>query len=304
MAFDVNALPAFYVGKYGLDRFAEVTGKSKSVTAMQLRRNKVTLEDVSKLLAFDPSPLAEVRPLYTNPEPGKKLAILVPLSGPPEPKTMDCLIKLFNPAEMTYERRAFNNLSVARASLAASFLRSPCDWSWWHDGDSIVPCGDAEWYKDAAGLPDLPDVYAGFNAIFRALWHKKSIVSCSYVSKTIPAVPQFGGGAAAEMITLVRKGPQNKLIERSWSGMGGVLIHRKVFEDIIASQGDEIRMKPGGIGERFGYTYAFFQPLDCETCGDDIPLFIRAAKAGHKCFVDLAIQAAHIGDRAYSFKDV
>jgi hypothetical protein len=304
MAFDLNALPAYYEKKYGVDRFAEITGKSKSVTAMQLRTGKTTLDDVAKLLAFDPAPLAEIRPLYTNPEKGKKLVILVPLSTPPAPKMVDSLIRLHDRAEMAYERFSFNCLSVSRNVLAARFMAGAYDWGWWMDGDALLPAGDAPWYKDAAGVPEMPDVFAGLNSIYRALFHKKTIVSSCYVGRKSRAAPQFGGGDAAQMRQLVRGGPRDKLIEVPWCGFGGILTHRSVFDDIVKVMGDEIRMKPGGIGDRFGYSYGFFDALDRESPADDIPFCNRAIRSGHKVYVDLAIQAAHIGDRAYTYKDL
>ncbi len=171
------------------------------------------------------------------------------------------------------------------------------------DGDACLPCGDSGWFKEAAELPDMPDVFANLNTIYRMLVHKKTIVSVAYVSRNAQATPQFGGDLN-ENIGLMRGGPRDQLIERPWSGMHGMLVHRSVFEDIIKTQGEEIRMKPGGIGTRFNYEYGFFNPLNGEIPGDDIPFATRAARAGHKTFVDLAVQAAHVGDRAYSFKDL
>lgn len=302
--FDLNALPAHYLATHGIEKVAEVTGKSKSIISMWRRRNKFPLEAVAKLLDFDPAPLAAIRPLYTNPEPGKKLAILMPLIGPPEPKSVDALIKLYDPREMDYRRFAFNNLSVARNALAAWFLRGPFEWSYWHDGDMVPPCGDAAFFKDAAELPQMPDAFAGVHTILRLLYHKKTMVSVSYVSRHKSAIPQFGGDAQTNRIDM-RRGPQNRIVERPWSGFGGILIHRNVFLDIIKTQGDEIRMKPdGAILKRFLYDYAFFHPMDREIPGDDIPFCMRATRAGHKCYVDLAVQAAHIGDRSYTYADV
>lgn len=302
---DLNALPAYYVAKYGLPKVAEVVGKSVSLVSMWIKRNKFPLDAASKLLTFDPAPVHEVRPLYELPAPGEKLAILVALTGKPEPKMMDCLVKLYNPAEMFYERRAFNCTSVVRNELAAVGLRSSAKWFFWPDGDSLLPCGDAAWYKQAANLPLMPDVYAGVHTIHRLLYHKKTFVSCCYVSRHNDAVPQFGGGNTPEMRQMVRRGPQPLLIERPWSGFGGMLTHRKVFEDIIAVMGEEIRMSPNShIAQRFNYEYAFFDPLNREVPGDDVPFASRAAKAGHKCYVDLAVQAAHIGDRAFTYADI
>lgn len=302
--FDLNALPAHYLSTYGAAKIAEVTGNTKSIVAMWQKTNRFPLDAVSKLLDFDPSPLAAVTPLYTNPKLGNKLAILVPLMGPPEPKMMDSLIRLYDPKEMAYQRFAFNCLSVSRNALAAWFLRGPYEWAFWMDGDSLLPCGDAEWFKEQADLPQMADVFAGVHSIFRMLYHKKSIVSCCYVERRSSANPQFGGELSSKR-QMVARGPQNKLVEAPWVGFGGVLTHRTVFEDIIKTQGDEIRLKKdSALGKRFGYEYAFFHPQDTETPGDDIPWCSRAARAGHRCFVDLAVQAAHIGDRAYTYADI
>lgn len=301
---DLNKLPDHYLTLYGREKVAEVTGENSRIIAMWQSRGKFPVSAVQKLLEFDPAPLAEIKPLYSNPEPGKKLAILVPLCGPPAPKMMDSLIMLYDRKEMDYKRAAFNNLSVSRNTLAAWALRGPYDWFWWHDGDSMVPSGNAEWYKSAAEVPTMPDSFAGLNSIYRALYHKKTIVSVCYVGRAKGAPPQFGGGELPAMRAMVKRGPRDELIERPWAGMGGMLTHRTVFEDIIKTQGDEIRVSSSGVGKRFKYEYAFFHPLDMETCGDDVPFCHRAAKAGHKCYVDLALQAAHVGDRPFTFQDL
>ena len=44
-------------------------------------------------------------------------------------------------------------------------------------------------------------------------------------------------------------------------------MHRSVPEDIIKTQGNEIRMAPGGVGAQFGYEYSFFHGIDKEMVG-------------------------------------
>ncbi len=303
---DLNLLPGWYVNKHGLAKVAEVAGKSTSLFAMLQKRNKVPLDAVSRLLAFDPAPLHEIKPLYPAQEEGTRLVILVPLTGPPQPKTMDCIVRLYDRQKMAYRRTGFNCLSIVRNRLAAMFLRGPWELSWWNDGDNIHPCGDAEWYREASGLTTMPETFAGMNSINRAYSLKKSIVSVCYVDRKNGAVAQFEGGSTIEWRNEVKKGPRDKVIERAWSGMGGCLIHRKVFEDIIATQGNEIKMDttPGSIGQRFNYQYDFFGANGREMPTDDIPFFHRAARAGHKVHVDLALMGAHVGDRAYTFADI
>lgn len=300
---DLNSLPSFYLQTYGPEKVAEVVGKRVAIVTMWQKRHKFPLDAVHKLLQFDPSPLNNVKPLHDTPSLKQNLMVLLPLTGNPEPKMLDSLVRLYDKREMKFERFAFNNLSVSRNALAARFLRSPCEWAYWLDADMCLPAGDPEWFKREADLPDLPTPFAEVHAIYRSLVHKKTIVSCAYVSRRKDAVPQFGGSNSIIRAEL-KKGPRDKLIEAPWCGFGGVLTHRSVFEDIIRTQGDEIAMRPGGIGERFSYSHAIFHPLDTETNGDDIPACYRAIKAGHKIHIDLAICAAHIGDRAYTYKDL
>jgi len=302
---DLISLPGRYLDTYGRDKVAEVVGEPSPIVAMWTRRKKFPLSAVHKLLAFDPAPLHELKPLYTLPEPGKKLAFLMPLSGSPAVKTMENVLKLYDRTTMDFKRVAFNNLSVSRNALAAWALRGPYEWFWWHDGDSVVPCGDAAWYKTAADMPTMPDVFAALNSIHRALYHKKTIVSVCYVGRAKGAPPQFGGGSTPEMRALVKRGPRNEIIERPWAGMGGMLTHRSVFEDIIKVMGEEIRVKPGSqVATKWLYTHAFFHPLNLETNGDDIPMSSRALRSGHKTYIDLALQAGHVGDHCYSYQDL
>lgn len=300
---DLNSLPSFYLSTYGAEKVAEVVGKRVAIVTMWQKRHKFPLDAVHKLLQFDPSPLNNVKPLHDTPSLKQNLMVLLPLTGNPEPKMVDSLVRLYDRREMKFERFAFNNLSVSRNALAARWQRSSCEWAFWTDADNMHPAGDAEWFKREAELPDMPDVFASVHTIYRLLHHRQKFVSCAYVSRRKNAEPQFGGTSAILRAEL-KKGPRDKLIEVPWCGFGGVLTHRSVFEDIAKQQGDEIRMKPGGIGERFSYEYAFFQPLDQETCGDDVPLAHRAIRAGHKIHVDLAVCSAHIGDRAYTYKDL
>lgn len=307
---NLTELPKRYLDALGREELARICGQTESVVAMWIARGKFPIDALQRLLEHDPAPLHEVKPLYHVEPLDKKLAILMPLAMPPNPNVVDCLIKLYDRREMLYHRVSFNCLSVARNSAAAWGLRTKAEWFFWLDGgDTIVPAGDAGWFKQAARMPNVSDVYAGLNTIYRLLAHRlkngrqdATFVSVSYVSKQDHGEPQFGGGA--QLRQLVRQGPQDKLLEVPWVGFGGVLTHRSVFEDIIRTQGDEIKMAPNSVGSRFHYEYGFFSPLDRHTPGDDIPFCERARRAGHKIHVDLAVQAAHFGDRVFTFNDL
>lgn len=309
--FNLTELPQRYINTLGRDGVARVVGQSENVVAMWLKRGKFPIDALQKLLESDPSPLHEIKPLYTVEPLNKELAILMPLSTPPNANVLDCFARLYDRREMLFHRVSFNCLSVSRNSCAAWALRIPSiKWFFWLDGgDTIVPSGDAAWYKHAARMPNVSDVYAGINTIYRLLAHRMknnrkdaTFVSCSYIAKREHGEPQFGGGD--QMRQLVRQGPMDRLIEVPWVGFGGVLTHRSVFEDIIKTQGDEIKMGPNSVGSRFHYDYGFFSPLDRHTPGDDVPFCERARRAGHKIYVDLAVQAAHFGDRCFTFNDL
>lgn len=308
--FNLTELPQRYIDALGREQLAQVVGQTENVVAMWIKRGKFPIDALQRLLEHDPAPLAAVRPLWEPIPCTGKLMILVPLSCPPNPHVMDCLVRLYDRREMLYHRESFNCLSVARNAAIARGLKTQAEWFFWLDGgDTIVPAGDPAWYKQAANLPNVSDVYAGVHTIYRLLAHRLKLnrqdatfVSCSYVSKKTHGDPQFGNSQFWR--DTVRHGPIDKLIDVPWVGFGGVLTHRSVFEDIIRTQGDEIKMGPNSIGSRFGYDYGFFSPLDRHTPGDDIPFCHRARKAGHKIYVDLAVQGAHFGERVFTFNDL
>lgn len=309
--FDLLKLPPYYLEKYGRDRIAELLGQKSAIVAMWEKSGKFPLDAVQKLLEHDPEPLKEVRPLYENPPQGTKLCILTPLAGPLAPQSQDAFSGLYDKREMGYRRVSFNNLSVARNTLAAWALKNNYEWLYWRDSDMVEPFGDGTLFKSLTGMRAMPDIYANLNTIYRLLSHRviqkkmdHTIVSVVYVSRNELAIPQFSAGDTPEARFKVRRGPHDEVVERNWVGFGGVLTHRSVFEDIIKTQGDSIKMKPDGIGRRFDYTYGFFNPIDGESPGDDVTFCVRAGKAGHKPRVDFAVHAAHVGDRAYTYQDI
>jgi len=298
----LTSLPKRYIEAHGRDRVAEIIGVKTGVVAMWIARDKFPLDAVEKLLAFDPTPLHEVKPLYTNPEPGNKLLILMPCNGSPERDTMRSIMRMYDPKDMDFETIAFNNLSVVRNQLAAIWLARGHEWAFWADADSVFPCGNAAWFKQVCDLPAMPDIFAGVHTIFRLLVHKKSFVSVSYVARRKGGVPQFSGGESQRVS--LKRGPRDELLPVDWCGFGGVLMNIKVLKDIIATQGEEITVKSDFLRQRFGYNYHFFSPTNPETPGDDLPLCKRAIQAGHRPHVDLAIAAGHVGSKIFNYSDL
>lgn len=302
---DLPSLPDYYLQKYGVQKFAEVTGSSESLVEFwrTRARNEFPLTALQKLLEFDPEPLGEVRPLYDSPNPDVKVAVILPTNRKPEPETIESIIKMYDSRSMVFKRFAFNSLFHVRNMAAAWFLGTNIPWSYWSDDDAVHPCGDSDWFKTVAQVPDMPSVYAGMNSISRLLSSGKKLIGESYVSRSGTAEPQFSGGQSLEVSEQMRAGPRNLVLKRDWVGFGGVLVHRDVFLDIIKTQGKEIQVTNESIRRRLKYDYSFFRPIE-DDVGDDISFCARARKAGHEVFVDLAISAGHVGSQVYTYRNI
>ena len=301
---ELTKLPKRFEESLGRDRMAELLGVKPAILAMWLAKDNLPIEHLETLLKHDPSPLQEVQPLYTNPPEGTKLAILMPYTHGPEPDTMESILRLYDPKEMTFHRRGFNNLSVARNSLAAQWLAGPCEWAFWSDADMVHPCGNVPFFRRATGLPNYSEVFAGVHTIYRLLVHQKPFVSVWYPGRAVGGGLQFAGGNDPLLRNNFRNGPRDGTLERDWCGFGGVLLHRRVLETIIAEQGSEIDVHDSYVHKTFGYRYAFFSPTNNETPGDDIPFCARAGRAGFKPLIDLAVFSGHTGTKTYTFQDL
>lgn len=301
--FDLTQLPTYYLSHYGEEKVAEIVGLKVAVVRFWIQQSDFPLVAVQKLLDFDPAPLGEVRPLYELPNPDVKVEILLPTNRKPEPDTVEALFKLYDSRSMRFKRLGFNSLFHVRNMMAGYFLRTGTPLSYWSDDDAVPPCGDAPWYKEVTRLPDMPNAFAGLNAVHRLMASGKKMIGGSYVSRREDSVPQFAGGRSLEISELVRQGPRNQIIKRDWVGFGGVLVHRDVFLDIIKTQGAEIKADET-IQKQLGYEYRFFSPLPGTDTGDDISFCERARKAGHEVFVDLAVALGHVGTKIYTYRDI
>lgn len=304
---DLRSLPQRYLSELGADKVAEITGASKSVLAMWISREKFPLEAVQRLLEFDPTPIHEIKPLYTVPETPTRLAILLATNRPVPPAMMDTVLPMFKQSEMRYKRFSFNSIYHVRNMLAEWFLKSGCEWSWWTDDDMIHPCGDAPLFKQllaeyTASTTPYPDVYASAHSIYRLRFHEKKIIGACYFGRKQGVPGQFAGAGSQVMRDILRKGPRNEIRPVDWLGFGSILIHRDVFTDIIRTQGDKIKVTNEYIRKTLGYEYSFFMPIS-QDFGDDQSFCARAKEAGHQPFVDLSLMPAHVGMKAFTFVD-
>ena len=289
-------LPRQYVEKYGKEKVAEVCNQELAVISMWLSKRSFPLAALEALLAFDPTPIHEIQPLYTTTKLDSKLAILLPSLGGLHGAAVETLLRLYNPQEMTVRRMSFNTLSFVRNSLAAWFLAQNMEWAFWMDSDMVLPAGDAKWFNEITKLK-IPDPFAGVNSILRMLHHRKKLVGCTYFAKRDGGDAQFAGGHDPLLVNSLRTRPRDELHATDYVGFGGVLMHRDVLLDIIKTQGDEIRVTDPGIKRRFGYDYAFFDNIPGWT--EDASFCVRAKKAGHQPYVDFSVRAAHVGEHYY-----
>ena len=298
---DLISVGKRFIERHGKDKACEVTGKSIAfVNSWESGAKNPTVEDVQKRLEFDPDPIHAVHPLYTNPELGKRLAILMVTNRSVQPATMESVMRLYDPAKMQFIRQTTNFLTRGRNQAAWKFLQSGCEWSLWVDDDMVLPCGDAAWFKSVCSAPTFPDTFAGLNTIGRLIYHKKTLIGGCYFNRTPTGKAQFNEAALnREMDNAVHvSGPRNELRPTKWVATGCMLVHRSVYEAIV-KQNPEIQID--AEHERYlGYRYGFFDPLE-PGMGEDVSFCLRAEKAGHTPHVDLAIMPAHIGQIAYNY---
>ena len=304
---DLMALPQRYRKAIGDEKIAEIVGETPERVGIWIMTRKFPMEAMSKLLAYDPFPIHEIRPLYETPAPGTRLAILLPTNRPICPATMDTIIPMFNVHEMQFHRESFNSLYHVRNMAAAWYLKSGCEWSWWSDDDLIHPCNDAPLFKrllnEHTAIPvQYSDAFAGANSILQLRSRGKKLIGACYFGRKQGVPGQFSGADSARLRADLRHGPRNLVLPVDWVGFGSTLVHRSVFEDIIKTQGEKIRVKNEFIRSKLGYEYSFFWPID-QDFGDDVSFCARAREAGHQPWVDLSLMPAHVGQRAFTFAD-
>jgi hypothetical protein len=89
-----------------------------------------------------------------------------------------------------------------------------------------------------------------------------------------------------------RKAPFNLVKETKWAGLGAMLIHRSVLEDMVN--------KVDGVASKFsGQPHDFVSPklndLDAglNALSDSSSFCYQARKAGHKTFIDFGVPVGH-----------
>ena len=297
---DLEAIASSMAKAYGTAEIASALQvKPETVEAWKVGATQPTVKQLNALLDDDPSPFHAVQPLYEPLPEGKRLAILMATARAPHPKTVECILKMFENTKMVFKQHSFNSVYHTRDWLAHWFLtRTTCEWAMWIDDDEILPCGDAEWFKAQTENPNYPAAFAGANTIGQLVSRKKTLIGACYFGRRNGLPAQFAGASALR--GTLANGPTNEVREAAWVGCGSQLVHRSVYEDIIKTQ-PEIRIEDETTAQRFGFRHYFYDPIE-EGWNDDPSFCDRAARAGHKTYVDMSVMPAHCGERWYNYQ--
>lgn len=195
-----------------------------------------------------------------------------------------------------YHQEQNSILQVARNKCAANFLASEAEWSLWVDADTIPPFGNPAFFYDkrvlAANTAQLPEAFARYKALDRLTSHGKSIVGGFYQQRTkggkiTSPLDLRPGGDPDGHIRKTRQHAQDKLVPVEWCATGCLLVHRKVYEDII-------QRHPGLASKHEGGPFNFFGH-EVGNGGEDAYFGKLAAEAGHQSYLDLGCWCGHLG---------
>jgi len=176
----------------------------------------------------------------------------------------------------------------SRNKLAQLFLESDAKYLLMMD-DDIIPCiGRPQWMRSTvAASRDVPDAPLQRHVLHRLIGSGKSLIGGAYFGRqengTIMCSDKSLYGRA--------KAYEDSIVPVDWVGTGCMLVHRKVFTDIMSKYPE---LKGEGANEPFD----FFHPIK-STMGEDVSFCHRAKQAGHQCHIDLGLPVYHVGFKTY-----
>lgn len=309
-----------YINRVGLEVAAGVFGVSQARVKQVVNGCQPTLAMFEKVMAEEKleftkqdAPSVGVAVVEQNeklevPTPdypnwgARKIAVLTCTNRAYDHVAFGSINKLMDPKHMSLHT-VYSNFGIVRGrnQLAEVFLKSGLDWSFWVDDDMILQCGDADWFRREVNLPELGNSVAGLHTIYQLLSRNKSIIGGCYFGRNIGGQPVTAAKYNNNFSYQARLGPANLVMATKWIGFGAVLIHRKVFEDII-TKFPELEIKDSNVAKAYGYQYRFFDSIE-ETLGEDISFCRRAEQAGHQTHVDLTVMPGHVGRYVYNYKN-
>lgn len=219
--------------------------------------------------------------------------ILMPVRNNFDPATVNSIVGLVRRTGCGWISRPFDSMIArSRNMLAAAFLRSNYEWSLWLDDDMIVPNGEPGWFKASISRDTrIADEYAGMIAPYQLVSWSKSIVSAVYFSRH--GGQQITGGFPTGT-SIKNRLPHKGLLPANYCGFGCVMIHRKVYEDILVKHPELWKARTDAECQVF----STFQDGD-HMAGEDQAFCNRANEAGHPTFFDMSVICGHSGRAVY-----
>lgn len=275
-----------------------------------------------------------VNPPSTVIDRSPRVLIALPWQKQVNPMTAFCVSQLIDrrrTASLLHYGDAF--VTHSRNSCADAFLKSKCTWMLMIDDDMIVPFGNAKWYQAHTQF-NVPEKFAGMDALDRLLSHGKTVVGALYFGRSPGARAVYNESANDRELAFARSGPHDLIKPTRWVGTGCFLVHRVVFEAIEKRFPALARNSKGTGGQWFTSTEAsLMQRLNALrdyltngamtgekafgalekveamlaeakrenplATGEDVSFCLRAAAAGHQPYVDLGLRCGHLGTRIY-----
>jgi hypothetical protein len=224
-------------------------------------------------------------------------------------------------------------ISHSRNRLAADFLKTNCEWSFWADDDMVFPMGNAEWFNKVTGF-NLPEKFASVHTLNRLLSHQKKLIGGLYFGRTPQGKPMFAEGASSSMTAAEIRAitPTDKILPTKWVATGCMLVHRTVYSDIskqfpsidgawfspsehnlLENANTVVRIfKDQSLGPQEKLALATKELQEgLEKAkgwsrlgtGEDVIFCLRAFQAGHQPYVDLGTVCGHVGHSTYGPKN-
>lgn len=176
----------------------------------------------------------------------------------------------------------------SRNKIAQLFLDTDAKYLLMID-DDIIPCiGRPNWMRATTqAARNIGDIPLQRHVLHRLIGSGKTLIGGAYFGR------QEGAGlmcSAPELAPRVRSYEDN-VVPVEWVATGCMLVHRKVFEDIMQKFPELKATKPG-------QPFDFFHPIS-SSMGEDVSFCQRAKKAGHQCHIDLGLPIFHVGYKTY-----
>lgn len=282
-------------------------------------------DPLNRGFAVVPQPLEKpdtFRPL------SKKVMLILPAYKSYHPITTLCIAQL-NDRRRVGMLLSYDDAFVAHArnTCAREFLKTDSEWALWIDDDMLVPCGNSAWFKAHTRWRNLPDSFAGLNAIDRLLSHGKTLVGGLYFGRHPGANAVYGEALGNAKESDYARTLQSEVKPTSWVGFGCCLTHRSVFESITARHPElngqwfsssehslvsdvnraRAMLADGPMtGEKALKAYEILegaakrsQAVSGLGTGEDVIFCRRAGESGHQPHVDLGLVCGHIGSSCF-----